>query len=78
MSLTLMPIDFATLLRTATYAELELRYRQVFARVTVADRDRVAITPREEFAPLLDAHHLRSGGGSALVAPTGFEPVLPA
>ena len=68
--------DFATLLRTATDAERELLYRQIFQRVTVAGKDRVAITPRDEFAPLLGAHHLRAGGGSALVAPTGDDPTV--
>ncbi len=71
--------DFATLIESATPAELEHLYRMVLTEVVVEAPDRVVVVASPEFAPLLAAHGVRfDPTGRAVVAPTGFEPVLPA
>ena len=71
--------DFARLMERASPKELERLYQMVFEEIVVEAHDRVVVVAKPEFAPLLAAHGVRlDSTGRAMVAPTGFEPVLPA
>ena len=80
LTMVLAELDNLTgLLQDASPESLGRFYQATMRRIRVEPSDQLVIETQPGFLPLFAAHHLRQyGTGSTVVAPTGFEPVLPA